>query len=237
MPLQDDGRLGAATDVVLHEGRGPSEERQRGPHAHFITQDPGGNYVLACDLGIDRVMVYRLDTAAGKFVPNDLPYAQVSSGAGPRHLAFHPSARYVYVINELDSTMSAFAYDADRGGVGDRADRLDGARRLQRREYLRADCHGPVRQVRLRLQPWAPQHAIFAINEATGHLTLVGHESSQGETPRNFNLDPTGSLLLAANQDTDTIVAFRVDAATGRLQATGEVTDVPAPVCIVYGGA
>ncbi|MBI3971801.1 MAG: lactonase family protein, partial [Chloroflexi bacterium] len=114
LPIEADGRLGEATDVVLHEGKGPNPRRQQGPHAHFIGPDLSGVFVLSCDLGIDRVMVYRLDRTTGRLVPNDVPYAQVSSGAGCRHLSFHPSNRFVYVNNEIDSTLSAFAFDAAR---------------------------------------------------------------------------------------------------------------------------
>ena len=236
LPIHEDGRLGEATDVVQHVGQGAGE-RQKGPHAHFITQDPGGNYVLACDLGLDRVMVYRLDVTTGKLTPNELPYAQLSSGAGPRHLAFHPSDRYVYVINELDSTMSAFAYDAARGAL----------QVLQTVSTLPDDFTGDNTCAQIVMASSGKfvygsnrgHHsiAIFAIDEETGRLTVVGHESSQGETPRNFNLDPTGRFLLAANQDTNSVVTFRVNAATGKLDATGHVAEIPAPVCIVFGDA
>ncbi|MGH2371587.1 MAG: lactonase family protein, partial [Chloroflexota bacterium] len=115
LPIEADGQLGAATDVVQHKGKGPNPQRQAGPHAHFITPDPAGKYVLACDLGIDQVLVYRWDGAAGQLVPNDPPSARANPGAGPRHLAFHPSARFVYVLNEIASTLSAFAYDPEHG--------------------------------------------------------------------------------------------------------------------------
>lgn len=234
LPITEDGHLRQATSVIQHEGRGPNESRQVGPHAHFITQDPGGKYVLACDLGVDRVMVYRLDVNSGKLIPNDLPYAQLSSGAGPRHLTFHPSGRYVYVINELDSTLSAFAYDATRGAL----------EVVQTVSTLPDDFTGENSCAQIVMAPSGKfvygsnrgHHsiAIFAIDEQTGRLTLVGHESSQGETPRNFNIDPTGTFLLAANQDTDTIVSFRINQATGELTATGHVADVPSPVCLVF---
>ncbi|HEV2123783.1 MAG TPA: lactonase family protein, partial [Chloroflexota bacterium] len=115
IPIGADGRLDEPTSVVHHQGKSTNPRRQEGPHAHFITSDPSGQYVLSCDLGIDRVMIYRFNPEDGKLNPNDLPYAQVSSGAGPRHLAFHPSRRFVYVNNEIDSTLSAFAWDEARG--------------------------------------------------------------------------------------------------------------------------
>ncbi|MGH2355315.1 MAG: lactonase family protein [Chloroflexota bacterium] len=233
-PIQADGRLGEASDVVQHEGQGPNARRQAGPHAHFITTDPAGVRVLAVDLGIDKVMVYRLDGTTGTLVPNELPYAQVSSGAGPRHLAFHPNARYVYVINELDSTISAFAYDAERGAL----------QIVQTVSTLPEDFTEASTCAQIVVHPSGrfaygsnrghDSIAMFAVDEVSGKLTALGHESTQGRTPRNFNLDPSGTFLYAANQNTNTIVTFRVDQTAGTLTPTGQVTETLSPVCIVF---
>jgi 6-phosphogluconolactonase len=234
VPIGEDGHLGEPTSVVHHQGRSAHPRRQEGPHAHFITPDPTGRYVLSCDLGIDRVMIYRFDPAEGKLNPNDLPYAQVSSGAGPRHLAFHPSRRFVYVINEIDSTLSAFAWDEERGTMNI----------LQTVSTVPEDVVDSNTTAQVVVHPSGKfvygsnrghdSIAIFAIDQDTGKVRLVGHEPTQGQTPRNFNVDPTGSLLLAANQASDTIVPFRIDQASGRLTATGHVTENPAPVCIIF---
>jgi 6-phosphogluconolactonase len=115
-PLEADGKLGEASDVVQHEGRS-SHARQAGPHAHSVRHDPAGKYVLAADLGCDRVFVYTLDGATGKLAPAELPFGQVSSGAGPRHTAFHPNGKLLFVNNEIDSSVSSFKYDAERGAM------------------------------------------------------------------------------------------------------------------------
>ncbi|MGH2367131.1 MAG: lactonase family protein, partial [Chloroflexota bacterium] len=238
LPIQADGQLGAATDVVQHKGKGPDARRQAGPHAHFITPDPAGRYVLACDLGIDQVLVYRWDGAAGgagKLVPNDPPAAAAPPGAGPRHLAFHPSARFVYVLNEIASTLSAFAYDPERGTL----------QMLETVSTLPEGFAGRNSTAQIVVHPSGrfvygsnrghDSIAIFAIAQDTGKLTALGHESTQGQTPRNFNVDPTGTFLLAANQNTNTIVTFRIEQEKGTLTPTGQVTETPSPVCLVFG--
>jgi 6-phosphogluconolactonase len=234
LPIGPDGRLGSASDVAQHAGQGPNASRQEGPHAHFVATDPSGRYVLACDLGIDRIMVSTLDLATGKLLPNGLPYAQVSSGAGPRHLAFHPSGRHVYVINELDSTLSAFAFDAARGAL----------QILQTVSTLPGGFTGPSHTAQVVVHPSGrfvygsnrghDSIVIFAIDATSGRLTLVDHASSGGKTPRNFNVDPTGTFLLVGNEASDTIVTFRVDRETGRLAMTGQTMASPAPVCIQF---
>ncbi|MBI3973761.1 MAG: beta-propeller fold lactonase family protein, partial [Chloroflexi bacterium] len=167
-------------------------------------------------------------------VPNDVPYAQVSSGAGCRHLSFHPSNRFVYVNNEIDSTLSAFAFDAARGAC----------QIVQTVSTLPEDFAGTNSTAQVVVHPSGKlvyvsnrghdSVAIFAIDQDTGKLRFVGHEPTQGQTPRNFNVDPTGTFLLAANQASDTIVTFRIDQETGRLTPTGHVTENPTPVCVVF---
>lgn len=234
LPIEGDGRLGAASSVFHHQGSGPDPKRQAGPHAHCIAPDPAGGYALACDLGIDKVMVYRAGAADGGMVPNSPPHGALPPGAGPRHLAFHPSGRYVYVINELDSTLSAFAYDAGRGAL----------ELMQTVTTLPAGFSGTNHPAQVIVHPAGrfvygsnrghDSIAIFAVDAATGQVTAVGHESTQGRNPRNFNVDPSGTLLLAANQDTDNVVAFRIDAEAGSLTPTGQSTETPAPVCVVF---
>ncbi len=235
LPVAEDGCLLEASAVVRHEGSGPRRDRQEGPHAHSITLDPRERFALVADLGLDRVMVYRFDAAQGTLTPNDPPWVQVHPGAGPRHLAFHPSGRYAYLINELDSTLTAFAYDAEQGALSS----------LQTVPTLPAGYPGASTCADVHVTPSGrfvygsnrghDSLVIHAIDPATGRLTYVGHEPTRGRNPRNFALDPTGTFLLAANQDTDTVVTFRLDAETGRLRPTDQVTHAPTPVCLKFG--
>ena len=232
LPIQSDGRLGEATDFVQHQGSSIDPRRQRGPHAHSIMLDKANRCVFVPDLGLDKIMIYRLDLTQGKLEPNDEPWAKVKAGTGPRHFAFHPSGRYAYVINELDSTLTAFNYDGERGRL----------REIQTVSTLPdgfsdtshcADVHiSPSGKFIYGSNRGHDSIVIFEIDEATGRLTYAGHEPTQGKTPRNFAIDPTGTFLLAANQSTDNIVTFRIDQQTGKLTATGHTVEVPTPVCL-----
>jgi 6-phosphogluconolactonase len=231
-PVRGDGSLGGATDVKQDEGSGPNRERQEGPHAHCILQDASGRHVYACDLGTDKVMIYRLDAKAGKLIPNSQPWAQVKPGAGPRHLTFHPDGRRAYLMNELASTVTVFAHDAARGTL----------KELQTVSALPEDFKGANTGADVHASPDGrflyssnrghDSIAVFKIDARAGTLSFVGHTPTQGQTPRNFAVDPTGALLLVANQNSDTVVTFRRDAQTGELQPTGHVAEVPSPVCL-----
>ncbi len=237
LPIGDDGRLGPATEVHQHAGSSVNPERQRGPHAHSITPDPTNRYALVADLGLDQVLVYRLDLERGALPPHDPPSASLPAGAGPRHLAFHPNAPYVYVINELDSTMTACAWDEARGTL----------RPLQTLSTLPPDFTGRSHCADVHVAPSGrfvygsnrghDSIAIFAVEEGSGKLQPLGHMPTGGRTPRNFGIDPRGRFLFAANQDTGTVVTFGIDGATGALAATGHVAEIPAPVCIVLVGS
>src|SRR5919202_635405 len=232
-PIGNDGRLGPPTQVLRHAGpTGPNPSRQDMPHPHMALFDPTGQFVLVNDLGLDRTFVYRLEN--GHLVANDPPFGQARPGAGPRHAAFHPGGRFVYVINELDSTLAAFAWDAQRGTL----EELDHASTLPEghtgeNTTAQVVVH-PAGQVVYGSNRGHDSIAIFAIDQTTGHLTPRGHASTQGRTPRNFNLDPDGRFLFAANQDSDTLVTFRIDGGTGRLAPTGQVVRVGSPSCVVF---
>lgn len=227
-----DGRLGPPTDLVQHEGAGSDPERQQGPHAHSVNLDPDCRFALVADLGLDRIMVYHLDRTRGRLVPNDPPFTETRPGAGPRHLDFHPNGRYVYVINELDSTLVAYEYDGERGTLSE----VETVSTLPE-GFAGTNGGGEVHAAASGRFVYGSNRGhdsivVFAIDEASGRMTYVGHRSTRGRTPRHFGLDPTGSFLFAANQDTDTIVTFRVDTQTGCLTPTGHVREVPTPVCI-----
>jgi 6-phosphogluconolactonase len=233
-PVRSDGSLGPASDVFQHVGSSVHPQHQRGPHAHSVNFDPTNHFALVCDKGIDKVMVYRLDRASGRLAPNDPPSVSTHPGAAPRHLAFHPSGRYAYVINEIGSTLTAFAFDSESGAL----------REVNTVPTLPADYSGRNSTADVRVHPNGKfvygsnrghnSIASFAIDESTGAVAPLGHTATQGAVPRNVNLTPTGELLLAANQNSDTIVAFAIDATTGALTPTGAVTQVPTPVCIHF---
>ncbi len=232
LPVDDAGQLGEATDFIQHHGAGINPERPAEPHAHSITLDPANRYAFVADLGLDRVMIYRFDATLGKLEPADDPWVEIKAGAGPRHFDFHPGGGYAYLINELDSTIVAFAYDGTSGTL----------REVQTAPALPRDYGGTSHCADIHVSPSGrflygsnrghDSIVAFRIDEATGRLTYLGHEPTQGENPRGFAIDPTGEFLLVANQDTDTIVTFRIDRETGRLMPTGHVARVPTPACL-----
>lgn len=233
-PIQDDGSLGPATAVVQHQGASVHPVRQQGPHAHAIILDPANRFALAADLGLDQVLVYRFDADHGRLEPNDPPGLAFPPGSGPRHLEFHPTGRYLYVINELNSTLSVCHYDPERGRL----------HLFQTVSTLPADWSGRNSCADVHVTPDGrfvygsnrghDSLAALRIDPATGQVSPLGHTSTQGRTPRHFGIDPTGTFLLAANQDSGTVVTFRIEAETGQLQPTGQVTPIPTPVCLKF---
>jgi 6-phosphogluconolactonase len=234
LPITKDGALGAAVDVIQHRGSGGDPRRQAGPHAHCVVLDRLGRYVFAVDLGIDKVMIYRFDSRTGKLSPNSQPAFQTKPGAGPRHFAVHPNGKFAYLINELDSSMTALACDTAAGTLQE----------LQTLSTLPAGFAGTNFPADVHVHPSGKfvygsnrghdSLVAFTVDAATGKLNLLAHEPTRGNFPRNFGIDPTGQILIAANQNSNTLSVFRIDPETGRLSAVGDTIQVPKPVCVKF---
>jgi 6-phosphogluconolactonase len=233
-PVRNDGGLADASCVDQHRGAGPNAKRQEGPHAHMITQGSDPRFVYNTDLGTDKIFVYKLDTVDGKLLPTDVNYSS-QLGAGPRHMAFHPNQKWAYCINELNGTIEACLIDKTTGALT-RMQTISTLPEGEKRDPGSADIHitpngkflyatnrGDINNI-----------AMFAVNQKSGKLQLMGHQSTKGKTPRNFVIDPTGSFLLVANQNTSNVVTFRIDPQTGKLKDTGIETAIPSPVCLKF---
>jgi 6-phosphogluconolactonase len=233
-PVGVDGQVGPKGASIQHRGSSVNPQRQEGPHAHFILPAPSGHRALTCDLGLDKVFVYHLDADQASLMPNEPPSVSLKPGSGPRHLAFHPDGRHVYVINEMGSSLTAFEYQAKTGGL----------KELQTVSTLPPDFKGE--NTCAEVQVAASGHfvyasnrghnsiAAFAVDPRRGTLTSLACEPSGGKTPRHFLLDPTGRWLLAENQDSNNLVVFRVDPSQGRLTRTEEKIEVGSPVCAAF---
>jgi len=231
-PLLKDGSLGEAASFVQHSGSGPDRERQQGPHAHWIGVTPDNQFAMGADLGIDEVVVYRLNDKNGSLSANDPAFVKLEPGSGPRHLDFHPNGGFVYVLSELQSKINVFSYDAQRGAL----------QPLQRIATVPKEFSGTNYPAEIRVHPNGKflfvsnrghdSVAVFSIDQKKGTLSPVGHFSTQGKNPRNFEIDPSGSHLFVANQESGNIVIFEIDQATGKLTSTGQVLHVDSPVCL-----
>ena len=232
-----DGSIGPKTADFQDTGNGtgPNPARQEGPHAHMILTDPGASHVFGVDLGADKVMAWNLDLDTGELTPNTVPYAGVASGAGCRHMAFHPSSKFAYVINELVSSIDAFSYDPARGAFI----------WIQTISTLPPRFTGTSTTAEIRVHPsgkWVygtnrghNSVAMFEVDSHTGTLDIIGWASTRGEIPRGMNIDPSGSFLYAGNQNSDTIAVFRVNLANGKLNPPVEIVHNPVPVDIEFG--
>lgn len=234
LPIEPDGKLSEAGAFIQHEGSSINARRQAGPHAHFIMADPADRFALTCDLGLDKVLVYRLDPGKASLAPNDPPSISIKAGSGPRHLAFHPNGRFAYLINEMGSTLTALSYDSKRGALQE----------LQTVSTLPDDFRGPSSGAEVQVHPsgkfvYASNRghdsiAVFAADAKTGKLAYLQHQPTGGKIPRHFALDPSGHWLLAENQGSDNIVVFSIDPKSGRLSPTGHTIEVGAPVCVLF---
>jgi 6-phosphogluconolactonase len=233
-PVRADGHIGESSAFVQHAGSSVNKERQKGPHAHWIETTPDNRFAIAADLGLDELLVYRFDAKTGTLTANNPPYTRLDPGSGPRHLAFHPNGKFAYVVNELQSSITAFSYDAGRGAL----------HKLNTVSTLPKGFSGSNDTAEIQVHPsgrflFASNRghdsiAVFSINRKTGALTLVDHFPTQGKTPRDLAIDPTSTLLLVANQDSSNIVVFRIDPNNGRLTPTNQTLHVPSPVCLKF---
>jgi 6-phosphogluconolactonase len=225
---------GVPGGFIQHEGKGPNPQRQEGPHGHSINPTSDSRFAVACDLGLDKVFLHSLDADKATLMPHG--FGRTAAGAGPRHFAFHPSGRYGYAVNELDRTVTAFAFDPQAGTLAP----------IQSLSTLAADVTDtkgfstaeivahPGGRFLYASNRGHDSIAMYAVDPASGLLTFLGTEPSRGKTPRNFVIDPTGQFLLAAGQNSHTVTVFAIDAETGRLSFTGQSLDVPSPVCIRF---
>jgi 6-phosphogluconolactonase len=234
LPIEADGSLAAPTHVAHHTGSGPNAERQEAPHAHCIVPDPSNRFALSADLGADRVFVYRLDLESKSLRRVESGDAVMRAGAGPRHIAFHPTLPFVFVTNELDSTVATLRFDAERGALSPLDTRSTLPAGWKGTNYP-ADIH--IASTGRTLYASNRGHnsiAVFSVAAATGALTLDQVVSTDGDWPRNFGLDPSGRWLLVANQKSDSVVVFARDQKTGRLTPTRERIALPSPVCLRF---
>jgi len=240
-PIREDGSLGEASAFVQHTGHGTDPERQAAPHAHSIDLSPDNRFAIVDDLGLDQLLVYKFDSAKGLLTPNEPAHAKLDAGSGPRHFALHPSGKFAYVVSEMKGTVTAFSYDAAAGAFHP----------LQTISTLPENFKGNIEDAEIQVHPSGKflyvsnrgdsnSIAIFTIDADKGTLTLVETTSTQGKTPRSFEIDPTGALLFVANQDSNNIVMFRIDqnggflTKAGQLSPIGPFLDVPSPVCIKF---
>ena len=234
LPIQESGALAPAAQVVQHTGKGPTPERQEAPHAHCIVPHPSNRFALAADLGADRVFVYRLDLdgpSLGHALGGD---AIMRPGAGPRHLAFHPTLPLVFVANELDSTVATLRFDAERGALSPLDTRSTVPAGWTGTNYP-ADIHLASTGRTLYVSNRGHNSiAVFSVAASTGALELDQVVATEGDWPRNFSLDPSGRWLLVANQRSDSVVVFGRDPDTGRLTPTGQRIAIPSPVCLRF---
>jgi 6-phosphogluconolactonase len=224
-PIDADGALGRACDHVQHGRTG------KVAHAHSTNPTPSGDFALTCDLGLDCVFVYRLDIQSGKLIP--WSEIELIPGSGPRHLAYHPNGSTVYVINELNGTLTVLNWDAQSGKLA----------AIQTISTLPDDFSAAGWCADIHVHPNGRyvygssrgNHSIviYRVNERDGKLSLVGFEATHGKTPRSFTIDPQGKWLLAANQDSDNVAVFRINPADGQLDYLSTL-EIPTPVCLKF---
>jgi 6-phosphogluconolactonase len=234
LPVDEAGRVGPPTDVAQHHGQGVNTITSGYAFPHSVRPDISGARVLSCDMGLDRILVYDLDSGSGRLRPSAHPFTQLSSGAGPRHLWVHPSNRFVYTVNEIDSTVSAFAYDAETSAM-----RIIETVRTRPDDFVGHNSGAqivvhPSGQFLYSSNRGHNSIAMFSVEPDSGRQRLTGLESTQGDTPRNFNIDPSGTFLVVANVGSNNLVTFHIDTSSGKLHPTGHSASTPMPVCVMF---
>jgi 6-phosphogluconolactonase len=239
VPIVADGSLGDGGTTIQHRGHSVNPDRQTSPHAHFFMADPSNRFALACDLGLDKAMIYRLDAADSTFDTNSPSFASVPPGAGARHLAFSRNKKFIYVVNEMGCNVTRFDWDAKHGKLAAQETvsalppdvsvqpNFSGAEILVHPsgKFIYATLRGH------------DSISVFSADRKTGRLAFVQNISAAGKIPRGLGIDPTGGWLIVANQKSDNVVEFAIDAATGKLTPTKTELKIGAPVDVKFAPA
>ncbi|HOA50716.1 MAG: lactonase family protein [Thermogutta sp.] len=233
LPIRPDGGLEPPACVLRQEGRSVHPTRQTAPHAHQINFSPKGDLVLVPDLGLDKVLLFRWSPADGQLTEYDPPFVTVPAGSGPRHFAYHPTGRALYVLNELTATVCVFECAS---GVPTRL--------VETVSSLPQDFSGSNTAAEIVVHPTGrflftsnrghDSVAVFRIADDALKISLMENVSVQGKTPRFIGIDPTATFLFAANQDSHNVVVFRIDVESGHLTPTGQVINLGSPVCMIF---
>ena len=231
--LDSDGSLGNMTDFAQHQGQGINLERQKGPHAHSFTISPENKYAIAADLGIDKLLVYKIEHLTGKISFLSKSSVSLQPGAGPRHFDFHPNHKFAYVINELNSTITSLSYKSN--GTLTPINTISTVPASFSGINTTADIH-VQKNGKFLYGSNRGHNSIFLakIDQLTGAIEGMNTFSTKGEIPRNFALTPDDDFLFAANQDSNSIIVYSVDKTTGNLTETGEMIKTPKPICIKF---
>ena len=235
LPLNPDGALQPASCVIKQTGSSIDPLRQTHAYAHSVNLDPSGRFAFVADLGADKLFIYHFDSANGKLTPSDPPAMILPPGSGPRHFTFDPAGKFAYLINEMGGSVVVYSFDAVDGTL----------KQVQLVKTLPEDFKGTNTSAEVQVHPsgkflYASNRlgtdylTIFSIDPSTGKLSLIGYQPTLGRTPRNFRIDPTGNFLLAANQDSNSIVLFAIDPHTGKLTPIGHPLDIAAPTCVKF---
>ncbi|MBC8096342.1 MAG: lactonase family protein [Akkermansiaceae bacterium] len=234
LPVKADGALGEPATTIQHAGSSVNAKRQAGPHAHFICASPDNRFALTCDLGLDQILAYDLQPATAKLVPANPPFVRTAPGAGPRHLTFSPDGKFVYVINEMAGSISAFTYEPGSA-------RLTGVQSISTLPggfTNNNTCAGiaihPSGKFLYGSNRGHDSIAVFSVDLKTGRLAFVEHQAMDIRTPRHFAIDPTGRWMLVENQSADSVLVFALDGTTGKLKPTDRKISVGSPVCAVF---
>ncbi len=233
LAINSDGSLAAPVTVIQHEGSSVDPARQKGPHAHSINVTPDNNYVLAADLGLDKVLIYKLDSQKAQLLKNEPAFCTTPAGGGPRHLAFSPNAKHAYVSNEMTSAVSVYAYDSHRGALEEIQTINTLPSEVKDNSAAEIQIH-PSGKFAYCSNRGHDSLAIFSIDENTGKLKAIGHQNTLGQKPRNFTIDPTGLYITVCNQDSNNIIVFKINLQTGLLTQVGKPINVPSPVCVKF---
>lgn len=236
IPIKSDGSLAEPASVHQHKGKSINPGNQQGPHAHSINVDKANKFAFCADLGIDKIMVYRLDAKTGTLTPNDPPAFVTPPGTGPRHFAFHPDGKTAYINGEINMTLIACDYDAAKGVLTQKQIISTLPKDETRKKGSTAEVvvHPSGKFVYVSNRDPYNSIAIFSIDAKTGTLKAVGHEARGVKTPRNFAIEPTGRFMLVANQSGNSVISFHINQETGELTPTGSQIEVGSPVCVRF---
>lgn len=233
-PIDETGKILPPVSQIKHQGSSVNKSRQSEPHPHWIGVTPDDQFVVVPDLGLDEVVIYRLDSTAHTLTPHGK--GSVPPGDGPRHLKFHRNGKWAYVINELGLTVTEFRYDESAGTL-EAMQTIEALPKSEVKEVLTSGSEIRIHPNGKFVYAGIRGHdviTVFSVNESTGELTFVEREPIRGSWPRNFGIDPTGKWLLAAGAESSTVSVFRVDPNTGRLTFTRNVIHVPNSICVTF---